>query len=114
MVLTFRAITVFEDGEIREQEWNSKSTFKRSKIILANGQWQLSFRDKDDLDYAYTVAYFANGNVKKGDAYKGKWHGIRVDTYTDGSRWIGEVFNGEPFGDWKVIEKDGTETIEKY
>ena len=112
--MTFRRIAVYEDGEIREDEWNSKSPFKRTKIILANGQWQLSFRDKDDLDCGYIVSYFANGNVFWGEGYKGKWHGIRVDTYTDGHREIGEVFNAKRFGDWRFIEKDGTEKILKF
>ena len=112
--MTFRQITVFEDGEIREQEWNSTSEFTRSRIIFANGQWELSYRNKDYLNCGYTVVYSADGNVWSGETYKGKWHGIRIETYTDGHRNIGEVFNDIPFGDWKVIEKDGTETIDQY
>ena len=112
--MTLRAITVFEDGQIREEEWNSKSEFRRSRIIFDDGQWVVSYKDKDNLDYGYTVAYFSNGNVFYGERYKDKWHGIRVDTYTDGRREIGEVFNDNPFGVWKVIDKDGTETIKKY
>ena len=58
--------------------------------------------------------YFADGDVWSGETYKDRWHGIRVETYSDGSRRIGEVFNGKRFGDWRVIEKDGTETIDQY
>ena len=60
------------------------------------------------------VVYYADGDVFCGEAYKNKWHGIRVETYFDGRRQIGEVFKDKRFGDWKVIEKDGTETIERY
>ena len=109
--MTFREIKVYEDGEIREKEWNSKSEFRRSRIIFDDGQWQLSFTDKDSLDCGYEVVYSSDGDIWSGETYKDKWHGIRVETYTDGSRRIGEVFNDKPFGDWKVIEKDGTETI---
>ena len=112
--MTFRAITVFEDGQIREEEWNSESEFKRTRTIFASGNWVLSFRDEDGLDCGYTVVYSANGDVFYGETYKDKWHGIRVETYTDGRRHIGEVFNDGEFGDWRVIEKDGTETIAKY
>ena len=59
------------------------------------------------------VVYSADGTVFYGETYKDNWHGIRVETYTDGRRQIGEVFNDNRFGDWKVIEKDGTETIYK-
>ena len=111
--MTFRKIAVFEDGRIRELEWNSKSEFKRSRTIFASGQWGLSYINKDNLDCGYTVVYFVSGNVFYGERYKDKWHGIRVETYTDGRREIGEVFNDKPFGDWRVIEKDGTETIKK-
>ena len=109
--MTFREIVVYENGDIREQEWNSKSEFRRSRTILANGQWGLSFRDKDNLDCGYSVVYSEDGVVWSGEKYKDKFHGIRVETYTDGRRQIGEVFNDKPFGDWRVIEKDGTETI---
>ena len=112
--MTFRRIIVFEDGQIQEWEWNSKSEFRRSRIIFDDGQWVLSFTDKDFLDCGYKVVYFANGKVYSGETYKDKWHGIRVETYTDGRREIGEVFNGKPFGDWRIIKKDGTETIKKY
>ena len=112
--MTFRAITVFEDGEIREREWNSKSQFKRSRIIFASGNWVLSYRDKDNLDCGYVVVYSADGDVIYGETYKDKFHGISVQYYTDGSRKIGEVFNNNRFGYWKVIEKDGTETIYQY
>ena len=112
--MTFRTITVFEDGQIREEEWNSESEFRRSRTIFANGQWELSFRDKDFLVCGYRVVYYANGDVSYGETYKGKWHGILVYTYPDGRREIGEVFNGKNFGDWRVIEKDGTERIDQY
>ena len=111
--MTYREITVYEDGEIREREWNSESEFRRSRTIFDDGQWVLSFRDEDNLDCGYEVVYFADGDVYYGETYKDKWHGIRVETYTDGSRRIGEVFNDKAFGDWRVIEKDGTETIVK-
>ena len=58
------------------------------------------------------VIYYADGDVWSGEAYNGKWHGIRVETYTDGRRQIGEVFNDKRFGEWRVIEKDGTEWID--
>ena len=112
--MTFRRIAVYEGGEIREQEWNSESEFRRSRTIFANGKWDLSFIDKDALDCGYAVVYSADGDVFCGETYKSKWHGIRVETYTDGSRRIGEIFNGKRFGDWRVIGKDGTETIYQY
>ena len=112
--MTFREITVFEDGEIEEREWNSKSEFRRWRTIFADGKWVVNFRDKDDLGCGYSVVYFENGNLWSGETYKGKWHGIKVYTYTDGHREIGEVFNDIRIGDWKVIEKDGTETINQY
>ena len=87
---------------------------RRSRTIFADGQWELSFRDKDNLDCGYTVAYSADGDVWSGETYKDRWHGIRVEAYTDGQRRIGEVFNDKRFGEWKVIDKDGTERIDQY
>ena len=113
--MTFRTITVFEDGEIREQERNSKSKFKRSRTIFDDGQWVVSYKDKDDLDCGYTVVYFTDGDVWRGEKYKGKWHGIREEvTYAVGEKQNGEVFNDKRFGDWRFIEKDGNEAIYQY
>ena len=43
---------------------------------------------------------------------KGKMHG-QWEYYTDGCREFGEAFNNHKIGDWKVIEKDGTQRIMK-
>ena len=113
-VLTYRTIVVFGDGEIREQEWNTKSSFIRQRTIYADGQWQLGYTDKNHLACGYKVTYFTDGLVYWGEQYEDKWHGMRVDCYTDGRREIGEVFKNSKFGDWKVVEKDGTERMDKF
>ena len=95
-------------------EGNSKSPFKRWRSIFASGDWVVSYQDKDGLDYGYAIAYSATGDVWRGERFKNKWYGLREETYTDGRREIGEVFNNNRFGDWRVIEKDGTETIYQY
>ena len=111
--MTFRGITVYENGQIREQEWNAKSSFTRQRILFEDGQWVQSYIDEDGLDYGYTVVYFENGNIYRGETFKGKWHGHLEKIYTDGRMGIGSCFNGIPFGDWRVIEKDKTEKILK-
>ena len=113
-VQTYRSIAVFENGEIREREWNSKSSFKRQRNILADGEWQITYLDGDGLDCGYMVVYSANGNVFRGERYKGKWHGQLEEIYTDGRRAIGNNFYEKPYGDWRIIEKDGTEKIVKF
>ena len=85
----------------------------RQRTIFTNGDWALGYRDKNQNDCVSTVFYFANGNVERGERCRGKWHG-QWESYTDGRREIGEYFNNIRVGDWKVIEKDGTETIKKY
>ena len=110
-VQTSRAIVVFGDGEIREIEENSGSNFKRQRTIFVSGEWQLSYKDKDSLDYGYAVLYFVNGDVWRGELYKNKWHGLLEQTYTNGRKDIGSCLNNKKFGDWRVIEKDGTVNI---
>ena len=98
---------------ITEAESNSKSKLKRWRKICANGDWDLGYRDKNEIDYGYKVVYYSNGNVGRWETYKDKLHG-QWDSYIDGCRIIGEHFNNKRSGDWKVIEKDGTETIYQY
>ena len=95
-------------------EGNCKSSLKRWRTIFANGDWLQSYLDKDVLDYGYALTYSATGDVWRGERYKSKWYGLREETYADGRWEIGEVFNNEKFGDWRVIERDGTERIDKY
>ena len=105
--MAFREITVYENGQIIWQEGNSESSFTRQKIIFTSGDWALSYIDKNKLDCGYSVLYFANGDVYRGEKYKGKWHGQWEKNYADGRKEIGYCFNDKQFGSWRITEKDG-------
>ena len=87
---------------------------RRSRNIRGNGERQMSYIDEHVFTYGYIVAYFANGDVWSGEVYKNEWHGLLEKNYADGRKEIGRCFKSKKIGNWRVIEKDGTERIERY
>ena len=87
---------------------------RRKRSLLGNGEWHITYIDEHVFAYGYRVVYFANGDVWRGELYKGKWQGPLEKNYADGRKEIGRCFKSKKIGNWRVIEKDGTERIEGY
>ena len=112
---SFRSISVYEDGQIREQEYHSKSSLSRRRIIYGDGNWVISYNDiNTGQDYGFKTIYFTDGNVIKGETYNDAWHGYYEDTHANGYKEVGQRFHGKAFGEWKKVLKGETVEIIKY
>ena len=114
-VNTFRQIEVYEDGDITEFEYDSSSSLGRWRTIYNNGYWEISYKDKETLlEYGPAKGYCADGTVFKGEMYEDKEYGYWEVFNAHGYWEIGELFDGEAIGEWKIIKKDGTKETINY
>ena len=108
-IKTFRAITVYEGGRVVECEWNDQSSLARTRTLFNDGQWALSFEDLNTEMHSGITVIYTDEVVHRGEAYQAKWHGYLEDTLKNGDKHIGKMFNGEWFGEWKVVSKEGND-----
>ena len=92
-----------------EFECDSESSLERRRIIYSNGDWQISYTNKEtQLYYGPRKTYCVDGTVIKDEIYEDKQYGYWEEFNEDGDWYIGQCFDGETIGEWKIIKKDGT------
>ena len=107
-----RSITVYESGEIVEEESSNWSTFHRKRIIYKSGFWEEYSIDRVTLFAIRKVVYpdaqqFTNEVYVYDYTWKRGWSAIGDETYAIQNKSIPYLLGDNQMKEYKFVSEDG-------